>query len=169
MSVYVFSDGKNIYKEKTYDNFSMSHISTKDDTKKLSVITLEEKTSVDKLIQYSDILRNELRDIEQLFLNNPTQQNDYTKFLDIKQEIFEKIDKLIELYQLYNDVSKLTVDRKTAIRNKILNIGLELRSIIQSFNTSGIFVSKNNRAIVPTPNSYEQILRSRLLQSIPEL
>jgi len=170
MSVYIFGSGASIYNDKITAHKEYNTPTSDTIVQKLSTMDLNENTTPKDVIIYGDKLRSELENIRQIFLDDPQTKDskDYENFLKIKMEIFEYIDDLIRTYRLYVDASKLTANRKAALKNKILTIGLKLRSLISSYNTSGIFMSKNLTATIPTKNSREEIIRSRLLQSIGE-
>lgn len=171
MSVYIFShDGASIYGDNITSTTILHQLdSSSSDTHKLSTIELKMMTTSSEIIAYGDKIRSELEEIRQIYIDNPhVATTEYNKFLNVQTEILGHVDDLIYLYRHLQDASKLTANRKEATKNKIYNVGLKLRSLIQSYNTSGIFTNKNFSVAVPFKNSRDEIIRSRLLQEIGE-
>lgn len=177
MSVYIFSEGKSVYGDAIASNkvlvsgaYYGPHsidVSGKE-RPQLSTMVLRENTTASEIIEFSRTLRGELEQIRQLFFSEPKPEHlkDYEKFLRVQQRLLDYGDELVELYQAYEAASQLTANRKSAIRQKIINVGLKISALVRSYNTSGMFANKETFVSVPMPNSYEEVLRARLLQSL---
>lgn len=166
MSVYIFGNGKSVYGDAVG---ATEHILSVNSTSpQLSTIILKESTTASEIVEYSKRLRTELEEIRKKFFNDPKPEHikDYNKFLLVQQELMNHCDDLIELYQKIENASQLTPNRRPALRQKIMKVGLKISSLISSYNTSGIFVGRDLFVSVPTPNSYEEILRVRLLKAL---
>lgn len=172
MSVYIFGNGKSVYGDAVNKilstNTQENRTSIDQKRPKLSTIILKENTNVSEIIDYSKTLRSELEEIRQIFYEQPQlgQTKQYDKFLKVQQSLMDYCDELIELYQSYGKASTLTANRKPAIREKILNVGLKMSGLIRSYNTSGIFAGRETLVTIPIENSYENVLRERLLKTL---
>lgn len=172
MSVYIFGQGKSIYNENlgTPIVFGVATTSTTQlNTPQLSTIVLKDNTTVSEIMDYSNKLREELEEIRKIFFKYPKPENmkEYNKFLRVQQQLMNYLEELTELYQSYELALQQTANRKQAIRQKIFNVGIKISSLIRSYNTSGIFASRDTAFVsIPTPNSYEEAVRSRLLQAL---
>jgi hypothetical protein len=175
MSVYIFGEGRSIYGDNTNTTILRSggeYISTTSSSKspipRLSTMVLREGTKSSEIVEYATTLRSELEQIRQIFFNNPKPQymKDYNKFLKIQQQLMSHTDELTQLYRGYETASQLTANRKTALREKIANVGMKISALVRSYNTSGIFVSNENFVTIPTADSYEEVMRTKLLQSL---
>lgn len=172
MSIYIFGEGKSIYGDNTNAIFGDISSSTSPQSKaslpRLSTMVLRENTKASEITEYANRLRSELEEIRQVFFKDPKPQHtkDYDKFLNVQRELMNYTDDLTQLYHSYEAASQLTANRKPALRQKIVNIGMKISSLVKSYNTSGIFANKETFVAIPTPNSYEEMIRSRLLQSL---
>lgn len=177
MSIYIFGEGKSIYGDNVnnkilsgneYVSSTSTTSSFKSPMPRLSTMTLRENTKAHEIAEYATTLRSELEEIRQLFFKDPKPQNtkDYDKFLKIQQQLMNYTDELTQLYRGYEAASQLTANRKPAIRDKIVSVGMKISALVRSYNTSGIFASSESFVAIPTPNSYEEVMRAKLLQSL---
>lgn len=173
MSIYIFGEGKSIYGDNVNNKILsggeyVSSASSKSPTPRLSTVILRENTKASEIAEYATTLRSELEEIRQVFFKDPKPQHmkDYNKFLKIQQQLMNYTDELTQLYQGYEAASQLTANRKTALRDKIVSIGMKISALVRSYNTSGIFAGGESFVAIPTPNSYEEVMRAKLLQSL---
>lgn len=166
MSVYIFSSGMSLYADS--DDQISAFQSTLGDKSSLSTIVLTESTTANEIISYGHTLRNELEQIRQIFIReaNPMHTKDYEKFLRMQVQLLSYVDELAQLFSSYEDAKRLTVDRGSGIKQKIVNLGMKISSIIRSYNTSGMFAYKDTLVSVPTKSSYESVVKSKLLETI---
>lgn len=167
MSVYIFGEGKSIYNENLNAPIVASEYSSQSGkTPYLSTIVLKDNTTVSEITEYSNKLREELEEVRQIFFKRPNheQMKEYNKFLKVQQLLMNYMEELIQLYQSYELALQQTANRKQAIRQKIFNVGVKVSSLIRSYNTSGIFASKDALVAIPTSNSYDETIRARLLE-----
>ena len=173
MSIYIFGEGKSIYGDNVNNTVlsggaSSSSSSTSVVTPRLSTMVLRENTKASEIEEYATALRRELEEIRQVFFKDPKPQymKDYNKFLNIQQQLMNYTDELTQLYRGYEAASQLTANRKTALRDKIISVGMKISALVRSYNTSGIFASSESFVAIPSPSSYEEVMRAKLLQSL---